>query len=229
MSQAPAQDSQEQWRKIVSEHRVTVSSYWRKLQRRYGKMPRWMRIGSITLLLVAALTTVYILSPTDTARLQLICQYNLRSAQLSVMVDGSPVYTSTLNAATKKRLGVIPKGGTVMESFSRVINVPPGRHAVQVHVSAPNEGFDQERSVAGYLTPDHVSVLNINAIRRNAMAVNFEGAPLVQAASHEESRSLPKGGLTIIFSILGTMLSASISFLVQEFWRAYKNRMTASQ
>jgi len=40
-------------------------------------------------------------------------------------------------------------------------------------------------------------------------------------------QSLLKSGITIVFSILGTMLSASISFLVQEFWRSHKNRMSS--
>ncbi|HWS18829.1 MAG TPA: hypothetical protein VN223_12470, partial [Candidatus Elarobacter sp.] len=77
------------------------------------------------------------------------------------------------------------------------------------------------------------SILQINATRRNALAVNFEGATpssqttAVTASSAPESRPLPKNRITIVFSILGTMLSASISFLVQEFWRSHKNRVSS--
>ncbi|HZD95958.1 MAG TPA: hypothetical protein VE133_16980 [Candidatus Sulfotelmatobacter sp.] len=101
---------------------------------------------------------------------------------------------------------------------------------VQVHLSAPGEAFDQARSVVGDLPIDRVSVLNISAARRNTMAVNFEGLPAVQAATTEEPKTtLPRGGLTIVLSVPGTMLSASISFLVQEFWRSYKNRAASPQ
>jgi hypothetical protein len=102
---------------------------------------------------------------------------------------------------------------------------------VQVRISAPNDGFDQARTAAADFTADRESILQINATRRNALAVTFEGAstgPLAaNASAAPESHPLPKNGLTIVFSILGTMLSASISFLVQEFWRSHKNRMSS--
>src|ERR1700686_4553344 len=100
MSQVPEQDDQEKWRKIVSADDATVGSYWRGLQRRFRKMPRWTRIGAITLLLVFTLAAV-------SARLQIICQHSFRAAQLSVMVDGSVVYSGNLSTASKKRLGFI--------------------------------------------------------------------------------------------------------------------------
>src|SRR5690242_8110636 len=59
MSQIPAGDSQEQWRKIVSEDDATVLSHWRNLVRRFRKMPRWARVGALALLLIAALVVVY--------------------------------------------------------------------------------------------------------------------------------------------------------------------------
>lgn len=228
MSQVPEQDHQEKWRKIVSEDDATASSFWRDLQRRFRKMPRWTRIGAITVLLTVALVAVYELTPSESARLQLICQHSFRSAQLSVMVDGSVVYTGNLSANSKKRLGILPKGASGAESFSKVINVPPGKHVIMVHINAPSEGFDQARSAAADFTPERESILTINATRRTALAVNFEGAAVVKASSDSESHAVPKSGITILFSILGTMLSASISFLVGEFWRSHKNRMTPS-
>jgi hypothetical protein len=103
---------------------------------------------------------------------------------------------------------------------------------VQVHISAPGDGFDQARSAAADFTPDRESILQINATHRNTLAVNFDGASSAQTASATapsapDSHPLPKNGITIVFSILGTMLSASISFLVQEFWRSHKNRVSS--
>jgi hypothetical protein len=187
-------------------------------------MPRWTRIGAITILLVFALAAVYAFSPTETARLQIICQHNFRSAQLSVLVDGAQVYGGGLN--TKKRLGILPKGGLGVETFSKVISVPTGRHVVQVRINAPGEGFDQARTAD--FTPERESIISINATRRNALAVSLEGASVVSASTVSEPHAIPKSGITILFSILGTMLSASISFLVQEFWRSHKNRVSSS-
>lgn len=232
MSLAPAQDHAEQLQTSASAADSVAPSRWRVLQLRFRKMPQWTRYGAITLLLIAAIFSVYTAVPAEQAHLQIICQHSFRSAQLSVLVDGSIVYSSNLNVPSKRRLGILPKGQSGPEIFSKLIDVPTGKHVVQVRVSAPGEGFDQARTVATDFTPDGETILQINATRRNALAVNFEGASSsttsTSASSAPESHPLPKSGITIVFSILGTMLSASISFLVQEFWRSHKNRITPS-
>jgi hypothetical protein len=228
MSSAPAQDLSEQLQTSVSVGDTAAPSRSKALRLRFGKMPRWTRYGAITLLLIGAIFAVYAAIPAEKGRLQIICQHSFRSAQLSVLVDGSVVYSSNLNGASKKRLGILSKGQSGPEVFSKVLDVPTGKHVVQVHISAPGEGFDQARSAAADFTSDRDSILQINATRRNALAVNFEGvSPSTMASSAPEPHAPPKGGITIIFSILGTMLSASISFLVQEFWRSHKNRVSS--
>ncbi|HSK44474.1 MAG TPA: hypothetical protein VLA83_11370 [Candidatus Binatia bacterium] len=202
----------------------------RAIRLRFGKMPLWTRYGAITILLIAIIFAVYAAIPAEQAHLQIICQHSFRSAQLSVLVDGSVVYSNNVNAASKKRLGILPKGQSGPDIFSKVIDVPTGKHVVQVHISAPGEGFDQARSAAAEFVPERESILQINATRRNALAVNFDGATAptaVASGSSPEPHPLPKNGITIVFSILGTMLSASISFLVQEFWRSHKNRISS--
>jgi hypothetical protein len=232
MSLAPAQDHAEQLQISVPAPDAVSSSRWPALRLGFRRMPLWTRYGAVTVLLIAAIFIVYALVPSETARLQLICQHNFRSAQLSVLVDGSVVYSSNLNAASRKRLGILPKGQSGPEVFSKVIDVPTGRHVVQVRLSAPDDGFDQARSAAADFTSDRESILQVNATRRSTLAVNFDGATTsavaTNASSTPDSHPLPKNGLTVIFSILGTMLSASISFLVQEFWRSHKNRITPS-
>jgi hypothetical protein len=233
MSLAPAQDHAVQLQTSVPAADAAAPANWRAPRFGYRKMPLWTRYGGITVLLIAAIFIVYALVPSETARLQLICQHSFRSAQVSVFVDGSIVYSSNVNVTAKKRLGILPKGQSGPEVFSKLIDVPTGNHVVQVRISAPTEGFDQARSAAADFTADRESILQINATRRNTLAINFEGAsssttlPLNASAS-SESHPLPKSGITIVFSILGTMLSASISFLVQEFWRWHKSRITPS-
>jgi len=232
MSLAPAQDHADQLQTSVPADDAAAPSRWSALRARFRKMPLWTRYGAITILLIATIFAVYAAVPVEQAHLQIICQHSFRSAQLSVLVDGSVVYSNNVNAASKKRLGILPKGQSGPDIFSKLIDVPTGKHVVQVRISAPAEGFDQARSAAADFTADRESILQINATRRNALAVNFDGAttaPLAASASAApESHPLPKNGITIVFSILGTMLSASISFLVQEFWRSHKNRITPS-
>ncbi|MGC2743896.1 MAG: hypothetical protein WA672_11960 [Candidatus Angelobacter sp.] len=206
---------------------------WQALRLRFGKMPLWTRYGLITILLIATIFAVYAAVPAEQAHLQLICRHSFRSAQLSVLVDGSIVYSSNINVAARRRLGILPKGQSGPEIFSKLIDVPTGKHVVQVRISAPAEGFDQARSAAADFTSDHETILQINATHRNTLALNFAGASSstmspATASSAPESHPLPKSGITIVFSILGTMLSASVSFLVQEFWRSHKNRIAPS-
>ena len=232
MSLAPAQDHAEQIQTSVSASDAVAPSRSSALRTRFRKMPVWTRYGAITVLLIAAIFAVYAAMPAEQAHLQIICQHSFRSAQLSVLVDGSIVYSNNVNVASKKRLGILPKGQSGPEIFSKLIDVPTGKHVVQVRISAPAEGFDQARSAAADFTSDRESILQVNATRRNALAVNFDGATTSAAATNAssapESHPLPRNGITIVFSILGTMLSASISFLVQEFWRSHKNRITPS-
>jgi hypothetical protein len=231
MSLAPAQDHAEQLQISVPAADAAAPSLWRALRLGFRKMPLWTRYGAITILLIAIIFVVYAAIPIEQAHLQLICQHNFRSAQLSVLVDGSVVYSSNVNVAAKKRLGILPKGQSGPEIFSKLIDVPTGRHVVQIRMSAPDEGFDQARSAAADFTSDRESILQVNATRRNTLAVNFDGATTsavaTNASSTPDSHPLPKNGITIVFSILGTMLSASISFLVQEFWRSHKNRLSS--
>jgi hypothetical protein len=231
MSLAPAQDHAEQLQISVPAADAAAPSRWRALRLGFRKMPLWTRYGAITILLIAIIFVVYAAIPIEQAHLQLICQHNFRSAQLSVLVDGSVVYSSNVNVAAKKRLGILPKGQSGPEIFSKLIDVPTGRHVVQIRMSAPDDGFDQARSAAADFTSDRESILQVNATRRNTLAVNFDGATTsavaTNASSTPDSHPLPKNGITIVFSILGTMLSASISFLVQEFWRSHKNRLSS--
>lgn len=231
MSLAPAQDHAEQLQTSVPADNAAAASRWRAVQLRFRKMPLWTRYGAITLLLIAAIFAVYAAVPAEQAHLQIICQHSFRSAQLAILVDGSVVYSNNVNAASKKRLGILPKGQSGPEIFSKVIDVPTGKHVVQVRISAPEESFDQVRSAAADFTSDRESILQINATRRNALALTFDGATTSAAATNAssapDSHPLPRNGITIVFSILGTMLSASISFLVQEFWRSHKNRISS--
>jgi hypothetical protein len=232
MSLAPAQDHAEQLQTSVPADNAAPPSRWQTLRFGFRKMPLWTRYGAITILLIAIIFAVYAAIPVEQAHLQIICQHSFRSAQLSVLVDGSTVYSSNVNVASKKRFGILPKGQSGPEVFSKLIDVPAGRHVVQVRISAPDDNFDQARSAAAGFAPDRESILQINATRRNTLAVNFDGATTsavaTTASSAPDSHPLPRNGVTIVFSILGTMLSASVSFLVQEFWRSHKNRVTPS-
>src|SRR5258708_3348434 len=130
MSLAPAQAQEhiEEPQTSVSASDSATPSRWLALRARFRKMPGWTPYGTITILMIAAIFAVYAAVPAEQARLQVICQHNFRSAQLSVLVDGSVAYSSNMNVASKKRLGILPKGQSGPEVFSKLIDVPTGKH-----------------------------------------------------------------------------------------------------
>lgn len=230
MPRTPQQDpSQTQWRKIVAEDDRTWHAYWRALKRRFRKTPHWTRYAGIAILLCFGITSLYLTSTTDPSRLQMICQHNFHAAQLIITVDGEEMFSGSLSTSgltAKKRSAVLPRSTPAPESFSHFMDVPEGQHVVQVHISAPAEGFDQARSITADFVSGQENILAINATRHNAMTLSLKSP---QVRPEAASRLLPKGGVTLLYSILGTMLSASVSFMVQEFWRTHKARITASQ
>ena len=104
MSLAPAQDHAEQIQTSVSASDAGAPPRSSAPRTRFRKMPVWTRYGAITVLLIAAIFAVYAAMPAEQAHLQIICQHSFRSAQLSVLVDGSVVYSTNVNVASKKRL-----------------------------------------------------------------------------------------------------------------------------
>src|SRR6476646_2193981 len=107
MSLAPAQDHAQQIQTSVPAGDAIAPSRWSALRTRFRKMPVWTRYGGITVLLIAAIFAVYAAMPAEQAHLQIICQHSFRSAQLSFLVDGSIVYSTTVNVASKTGLGIV--------------------------------------------------------------------------------------------------------------------------
>ena len=141
-----------------------------------------------------------------------------------MVVDGKIVYAGSISGNTRKRFGLFDKSGG--GSFSKTVRLPAGKHALQIHVSAPGEGFDQAKVAFAAFTEDRENVLVINSGRRTGVGIAFQGGATAQAPSiATDSGPYPKSAFSILLSVLGTMISASISFLVQEFWRSHKQRV----
>ena len=201
-----------------------VASAFYKAWSKFKRLPRWAHIASVTALLLLAFASVYVFSVAESARLRIVCQHSFRAVDLSVVVDGKIVYAGSVSGNTQKRFGLFDKSGG--GSFSKTVRVPAGKHALQIHVSAPGEGFDQAKVTFAAFTEDRENVLVINSGRRTGVGIAFQGGATAQPPSiATDSGPYPKSAFSILLSVLGTMISASISFLVQEFWRSHKQRV----
>jgi len=192
--------------------------------RQFGKVPRTLRIATaVAAVLVIGVGSFFWLTAAS-ARLRITCQHTLRTAELSVLVDGSLVYKGTVSGTAKKRFGVF-NSKNAQGTFSKTIAVRPGKHTVQVRLNSSAENYDQTKTQAVTFSDNKENSLTVSGSRRGLYI-------LAQGGFTPPPETLPspyhKYAGPILFSILGSGFSATISFLVQEFLRKQKARLANS-
>jgi hypothetical protein len=210
------------WRKNLSRLGSTILD----VGRGYQGLPRRVHILVYSGIAIITAFAGYSIFFAESAKLRIICQHNFRSAELSVWVDGKATYHGSINSTSKKRLGVFQ---TSQGTLSKVFLVPSGSHTVQVQVSAPSEGFLQSQTTTAELYDKRETVLIVNAGRRTPLSISVLSAAGSAEPTQSSSGSAPKPGPSILFAVLWSTISATIGFLVQEFLRAQKARLTGSR
>ncbi len=154
------------------------------------------------------------------ATLKLVCRHDFRSADLTVSIDGEVVHTGTVTGAVRKKFGVLEKTEV---TYARPLAVASGRHLVEVRLRAP--GYDHARAISGEFSRGKESTLSVDSGRDLSLA--WRGAPGGAGAPEAATASSSwfKYALSILMTIFGSILSASIGVLVQDFLRAPKARL----
>jgi hypothetical protein len=178
-------------------------------------IPPKARLAVLTGLLVLVGLAVYTTLFGGSATLNLICRHDLRSADISVSIDGRTTYTDHISASPKKLFTLGKRG----ETFSKSLTVPPGEHVVQVHLSSATDGFDQTKQRELNLLPGNETTLRIDA-QRNGMSLVYPGP--VTAPTKNLGSAFPDSLRSILVTLLGSAVSAAIGFVVQEFLRSRK-------
>jgi len=166
-------------------------------------------------LLVLVGLAVYTSLLGGSATLNLICRHDLRSADISVSIDGRTTYTDHISASPKKLFAILGK----RETFSKSLTVPPGEHVVQVHLSSATDGFDQTKQRELNLLPGNETTLRIDA-HRNGMSLVYPGP--ATSPTNNLGSGFPDSLRSILVTLLGSAVSAAIGFVVQEFLRSRK-------
>ena len=153
------------------------------------------------------------------ATLRLVCRHDFRSADITVSIDGEVLHTSAVTGASRKRFGVFER---TEGSYSTTLAVSSGRHVVEVRLRAP--GYDRTRSIQGDFSRGKESTLSIDSARDLSLAWRAtDGASAVEPGT--PSSSWLKYASSILFTIFGSIISASIGVLVQDFLRSRKARL----
>jgi len=154
------------------------------------------------------------------ATLKLVCRHDFRSADITVSIDGAVVHTDTVTGAVRKRFGVLEK---TEGTYTRTLLVGSGRHLVEVRLRAP--GYDHTRSIPGDFIRGKESVLSLDSGRDLSLAWRSAGGGAGAADAAGASPSWFKYAGSVLMTIFGSIVSASMGVLVQDFLRARKARL----
>lgn len=170
--------------------------------------------GVVVLITLAAYTSL----SSGSAILNVVCRHNFRSAELSVFIDGKLSYTGQISGTEKNRFGVGILGKQIEGTFSKSLPVSYGEHVVQVHLSSAADGFDQTKRYGINLSRGRDATLLITA-QRGSLSLVYQGNPI---ASSKEDSDYFASMRSMLVTVLGTVVSAGIGFMVQEFLRSRK-------
>jgi len=199
--------------------RQSVDHAWARLSDAVGRLTPKARFALALGFVAVVLLGISALVSLPSATLRVVCRHDLRSADLTVSIDGEVLHTGTVTGAARKWFGVFEK---TEGSYSTTLPVGSGRHLVAVRLRAP--GYDRTRSIQGDFSRGTESTLNVDSGRDLSLAWRgTSGAGAADAAS--ASSSWLKYAGSILLTIFGSIVSASIGVLVQDFLRARKARL----
>jgi hypothetical protein len=194
------------------------------LRRALQWIPSKARFATCLGLFVLITLAIYSYATSGSSTLNLVCRHNLQSADLSVFVDGKPVFADRVSGSVKRRFGFLDK--KVEGTLSKVLAIQPGRHDVKVELKSSPERFDQARQIAVNLVSGREATVVITA-QRGELTLAFQGVP---ADSDQVGQPAYSGSIrSILFTVLGSVASAAIGFIVQEFLRTRKEAFTQNQ
>jgi hypothetical protein len=182
-----------------------------------------IRIGFAIASVLLIVLGIFSWETAASARLRITCQHTFRSAALTVLIDDNPVYTGSVGGTAKKRLGVFKSNP--QNTFAKTVAVHPGKHIVEVRLVSAADNFDQSKSQLVTFSDNKENLLTVSGGRHglNILAQGGFTPPPDPPLSPYKKYASP-----VLFSILGSGLSATISFLVQEFLRGQKARLANS-
>ncbi len=205
----------------TAELRARAAVLLQHVRERAARVPTtaWIVLGLF--LLAATLMALRAAFVSRDAGLRLKVQHSLRSAQLSVWVDGDLAYSGKLIGSMRKKFGLISE---VQGSLSETLPISSGSHQVRVRV-ASDDGSAQEDTIKGDFARNSQRTLAVNA-RRDDVALSWQGqdAALADAAVAASSGWFGRYTSTLLMTIAGSIVSALTGFALRELPRHIASR-----
>jgi len=205
----------------IREIRAHAAALWQKARVRAARVPgkAWFVLGLF--LLSAVLMAAYTAFAGRDASLRLKVQHSLRSAQLSVWVDGDLAYSGKLTGSARKKFGLIPD--SMQGSLSETLPVSSGTHQVRVRV-ASDDGTVQEDTISGEFARNSQHTLYVFA-RRDDISLGWQGAPTAVAQSASSSTGFfSRYTGSLLLTIAGSIISALTGYAIRELPKQMASR-----
>ena len=145
------------------------------------------------------------------ASLKVQMQHSFRSAQMSVWVDGDLACSEHLTGSQRRRFGLLPAG--IGGNFSRLLQVPAGRHTVKVRVSS-DEGYDNTGSITGDFPQDSQVSLQVSPRRSGDLGMVWQGMSTMAAESGPAW--YVKYASSLLMTAVGSLVSAVMAYVVKQ-------------
>ncbi|HLH07866.1 MAG TPA: hypothetical protein VKW78_11565 [Terriglobales bacterium] len=213
----------------VSALEVARNRLWREshlLSRAADRVPVKVRIGLGASLGILFLVSVYFWLTAGSALLIITGSHPFRKAQVSVWLDGSLQFRQEFSGSTRKRYALF---GSRVETFSRTLNISSGLHEVEVRVQSAADGFDETRRYKGQFESNQKTRLYLSATR-SQLFLNVQNQRAVEVSEAKESGSgFLMYARSLMLTVGGSILSAAIGFLVQDFLKSRKLASSAGK
>jgi hypothetical protein len=178
-------------------------------------------IGLGILASVAVGIAVFLTLPS--AMLNVVCRHDFRSVELTVSIDGDVVLEKTLSGSVRKWLGVVERtGGT----YARAIPVTSGKHVVEVRLHAA--GYDSTRTIRGDFGRGREYTLTVDPGRELSLS-RRNPAGETAAPDRREDTAWLTYGRSLLLTVFGSIVSATIGVFVQAMLRSRKNPLFGSK
>ena len=174
-------------------------------------------------LIAALLMALYTASSGKDASLRLNVQHSLRSAQLSVWVDGDLTYSEGLVGIAKRKFGLIPE---VQGSLSKTLSITSGTHQIKVQIAS--DGSSRENTISGDFVHDRQRTLSVSANRTN-VSLNWQATEAVGSDSSPSSKVwFSRYAGTLMMTVAGSIISALTGFALKELPKQIISRQGAA-
>jgi hypothetical protein len=206
----------------TAELRAQAAAVWQKARTLAAGVPlkAWVVFGFF--LTAALLMAVHTALSARDSNIRLKVQHSLRSAQLSVWVDGDLAYSGKLTGSIRKRFGLIPD---LQGTLSETLPVSSGTHQVRVRI-ASDDGSVQEDTINAEFARNSQRTLLVNA-RHGDLDLSWQGESSAVEEASSESGWVGRYAGTLLLTIAGSIISALTGYAIRELPGHIRARQSA--